>query len=296
MGELGSKVIRDQMIEQHRTFYPQLPFVVLGAVDPEGDIWATLRDGEPGFMHAVDPYRLHLQLPRDASDPADRGMDDGQAVGLLGIDLLTRRRNRLNGTLSRNNNHSVDICVEQSYGNCPRYIQQRKFSIHSDSRTATAQWIEQLDTDARDLISSADSFFVASYVNDTASGRQVDVSHRGGKPGFVRLDEDGTLTIPDFAGNLFFNTLGNFVLNPKAGLVFVDFTTGDLLQMTGDVALILDSGTLGTFEGAERLWRFSPRHIVRRSNALALRWSTTPDGSSPYSLMTGSWARTAVKP
>jgi len=277
MGELGSRIIRDQIIEQHRAFYPQLPFVVLGTVDPEGDVWTTLRDDEPGFMQAIDPYRLHLQLPRDASDPADRGMEDGQAVGLLGIDLLTRRRNRLNGTLKRSDDHSFDISVEQSYGNCPRYIQQRQLGIRSDSRPATAQWMEQLDTDARDLISSADSFFVASYVDDTPSGRQVDVSHRGGKPGFVRLDEDGTLTIPDFAGNMFFNTLGNFVLNPKAGLVFVDFTTGDLLQMTGDVELILDSVTPSTLEGAERLWRFSPRRIVRRSNALALRWSTTPD-------------------
>jgi hypothetical protein len=277
MGELGSRIIRDQIIEQHRAFYPQLPFVVLGTVDPEGDVWATLRDDEPGFMQVIDPYRLHLQLPRDASDPADRGMEDGQAVGLLGIDLLTRRRNRLNGTLKRSDDHSFDISVEQSYGNCPRYIQQRQLGIRSDSRPATAQWMEQLDTDARDLISSADSFFVASYVDDTPSGRQVDVSHRGGKPGFVRLDEDGTLTIPDFAGNMFFNTLGNFVLNPKAGLVFVDFTTGDLLQMTGDVELILDSVTPSTLEGAERLWRFSPLRIVRRSNALVLRWSTKPD-------------------
>jgi predicted pyridoxine 5'-phosphate oxidase superfamily flavin-nucleotide-binding protein len=281
MAELGSKVIRDQLTGQNCTFYPQLPFVVLGTVDPGGDVWATLRDDEPGFMHAVYPYRLHLQLPRNASDPADRGMDDGQAIGLLGIDLLTRRRNRLNGTLKRSDDHSFDISVEQSYGNCPRYIQQRQFNISGDSRPATAQWMEPLDTEARDLISNADSFFVASYVNDTASERQVDVSHRGGKPGFVRLDEDGTLTIPDFAGNLFFNTLGNFVLNPKAGLVFIDFTTGDLLQMTGDVELILDSSTISTFDGAERLWRFGPRRIVRRSNALALRWSPKPDGSSP---------------
>lgn len=301
MAELGSRVIRDQLIEQHRTFYPQLPFVVLGAVDAEGDVWATVRDGEPGFMRALDPYRLHVQLPRDAGDPADSGMDHGQAIGLLGIDLLTRRRNRLNGTLERSDDHGFDIAVEQSYGNCPRYIQQRQFSFSRDSRPTAVHRMEQLNTDARKLISGADSFFVASYVNDTASGRQVDVSHRGGKPGFARLNEDGTLTIPDFAGNLFFNTLGNFVLNPKAGLVFVDFATGDLLQMAGDVELTLDSAVLGSlnsvaFEGAERLWHFSPRRIIRRSNALALRWTPKPDGNSPYSLMTGSWERTAVKP
>src|SRR3546814_14766932 len=64
----------------------------------------------------------------------------------------------------------------------------------------------------------------------------ADVSHRGGRPGFVRVTEDdgrSVLTIPDFSGNQFFNTLGNIAINPRAGLLFVDFATGDLLTLTG---------------------------------------------------------------
>jgi hypothetical protein len=140
------------------------------------------------------------------------------------------------------------------------------------------------------MIQGADTLFVASYVERENGRRQVDVSHRGGKPGFVRLEADGVLTIPDFAGNLFFNTLGNFLANPKGGLVFPDFETGDLLQLTGDVEVILESPEIAAFQGAARLWRFTPRQIVYRPGALPLRWTFDPDGWSPSSLMTGSWA------
>ena len=150
--------------------------------------------------------------------------------------------------------------------------------------------LASLDPRARELIAQADTFYVASYVEDGDGSRQVDVSHRGGKPGFVRIDVDGTLTIPDFSGNLFFMTLGNFLVNPKAGLLFIDSETGEMLQMTGEASVILDSPEIAAFEGAERLWTFKPRRIVRRPDALPLRWSMAADGWSPHLQMTGSWA------
>jgi hypothetical protein len=138
------------------------------------------------------------------------------------------------------------------------------------------------------MIEAADTFFVASYV-DGEDGRQVDVSHRGGKAGFVRIGDDGRLSIPDFAGNLFFATLGNFLVNPRAGLVFADFETGDVLQLTGEASVDLDSPEIAAFQGAERLWHFTPRRILYRAGALPLRWKFQANGWSPNSLMTGSW-------
>ena len=137
-------------------------------------------------------------------------MEDGDGLGLLGIDLFNRRRNRLNGPVSRNDDEGFDLVVEQSYGNCPQYIQMREFSfIHDPAKPSAEPTVPQeaADDRVRALIQSADTLFVASYVERENGRRQVDVSHRGGKPGFVRIGPDGVITIPDFAGNLFFTTL-----------------------------------------------------------------------------------------
>jgi uncharacterized protein len=123
------------------------------------------------------------------------------------------------------------------------------------------------------MIGQADTLFIASYVDRKDGSRQVDASHKGGEPGFVKIGTDGCLWIPDFAGNLYFNTLGNILVNPRCGLIFVEFDSGDVLQTTGDGELILDGPEVALFEGAERLLRFSPRQIVFRPDALPLRRS-----------------------
>ncbi|WP_448098841.1 2Fe-2S iron-sulfur cluster-binding protein [Luteibacter yeojuensis] len=292
MAVVGQRVVRDFMPDQHRAFYEQLPFVVLGSVDAHGGPWATFLAGTPGFMSSPNPTTLDIALRPDPSDPAAEGVREGEAIGLLGIEMHTRRRNRMNGFVAvptAGTGFRVD--VDQSFGNCPRYIQLRDARYVRDPAlpyTGVVEESTRLDTAARAMIEAADAFFVATYA-DRDGRRQVDVSHRGGKAGFVRVGADGTLTVPDFNGNLFFSTLGNIVLNGKAGLVFVDYENGDVLQMAGDAEVILDSPEIAAFQGAERLWTFRPRRIVRRAGALPLRWTFREDGWSPSSLMTGDW-------
>lgn len=124
------------------------------------------------------------------------------------------------------------------------------------------------------LISKSDTFFVASYLanNSNAVSEGADVSHRGGKAGFVRVDDKQTLTIPDYLGNFHFNTLGNFVENPQAGLLFIDFEKGHLLTLTGSVEILWDSPDTKFFAGAERLWKFRLDHGFWLKNVLPLRW------------------------
>ncbi|SIO58066.1 Predicted flavin-nucleotide-binding protein, pyridoxine 5'-phosphate oxidase superfamily [Bradyrhizobium erythrophlei] len=289
----GQRIVRDYMPDQHREFYAQLPFIVAGSVDRNDDAWATLLAGNPGFVSSPTDQTLEIDATPDPNDPGSDGIRDGNAIGLLGIELHTRRRNRVNGTLRPSPDRLLHFDVDQSFGNCPKFIQLREFRFDRDPLVRATGAIEEsteLDRDARITIVGADTFFVASYA-DRENRREVDVSHRGGKAGFVRVDPDGTLTIPDFAGNLFFATLGNILLNGKAGLAFVDFETGDLLQMTGDAKVILDSPEIASFQGAERLWTFRARRVIRRRGALPLRWSFRADGWSPSSLRTGAWAR-----
>lgn len=286
MADVGQRVIRDHMPDQHRDFYAQLPFIVAGSVDAHGDAWATLLEGQPGFIFSPNATTLDIEARPHASDPAAAGMQDGAPVGLLGIELHTRRRNRMNGVLQAIGG-GFRVQVEQSFGNCPRYIQLRDFHFAhhpAEPYRGEVETLSALDDAARATIGAADTFYVATYAE-----RQVDASHRGGKPGFVRVSEDGLLTIPDFNGNLFFSTLGNIHQNGKAGLLFVDYASGDTLQLSGDAEVILDSPEIAAFQGAERLWTFRPRRIVRRRAALALRWLTPPDGVAPSSLMTGDW-------
>jgi len=274
MDEVGRKVLRDHLIEQHRLFYPQLPFVVLGSVDRNGKPWATLRANRPGFLFATDIYHLAVSLPRDGDDPADAGMEDGDAIGLLGIELHTRRRNRLNGTISRTNETSFEIAVGHSFGNCPKYITPRDLEP-AETAVAKGSTIERgtdaLSDAARALIARSDTFFIASFIEHEDQKRDIDVSHRGGEAGFVHIEDDGPLIIPDYAGNRFFNTLGNLLINPRAGLVFVDFSNGDMLQITGTAEIIMGGAMVANFDRAERLVSFRPTEWIYRPAVFPLR-------------------------
>lgn len=288
MAEVGPRVIRDYLPEQHRAFYARLPFIIAASVDEAGEVWPTMLAKEPGFIQSPSSTTLLIAATPYPGDPARAGLRAGGAMGLLGIELQTRRRNRANGIVCRAGREGLAIAVSQSFGNCPQFIRQREHEFARPPELAPAE--EPVVTDtltdaARPIIAEADTFFVASY-----AGNAVDVSHRGGRPGFVRIDANGMLTIPDFAGNFFFNTLGNFLVNPRAGLLFVDFVSGDLLQIAGRAQVVTDSREIATFEGAERLWTFSPTTVMLRRGASPLRWSAVPGGLAARTLRTGTWA------
>ena len=85
------------------------------------------------------------------------------------------------------------------------------------------------------MLEAADTFFIAS----TGGEYGVDVSHRGGPPGFVGV-EGATLTVPDYQGNRYFNTLGNLMLDPRAALLVVGFDSGDVLELRGRAEIVWD--------------------------------------------------------
>lgn len=293
MEVFGRRVIRDHMPDQHRQFFEQLPFVVLGSVDDEGWPWASIIAGQPGFMQSADARTLHINGAPAKGDPLSKALRAGNPIGVLGIEMPTRRRNRMNARISATGASGFTLLVDQSFGNCPQYIQTREVSFLRPTDTVgpdhAFEDMQTLDKAATALIETADTFFVASYlpVTDDPITQGVDVSHRGGRSGFVKV-EGNTLTIPDYSGNFHFNTLGNFLLNPKAGLLFTDFETGTTLSLTGRVELLGgDHPEISCFEGAERGWRFKLDRAVRITDALPLR--ATFGAWSPSSLMAGDW-------
>jgi hypothetical protein len=275
-GPRGS-AIRDFLTEQHRQFFSQLPYVFAGAIDSEGGPLATLLTGQPGFVQSPDPHTLHIAALPDAEDPASEALSPNREIGILGIDFATRRRNRVNGRIVARDSSGIGIAVGQSFGNCPQYIQTRALAPAGFDRgqasPKSVEPVDHLDPPARAAIVAADTFFVASR-SRSGDGAEygADISHRGGRPGFVRVDGD-QLTIPDFRGNRYFNTLGNLIAEPRASLLFVDFVTGDLLQLQGTAEVDWSGAHAAEIAGAERLWRFHVTRGWRRRGASPLRWS-----------------------
>ncbi|VWC56565.1 pyridoxamine 5'-phosphate oxidase [Burkholderia lata] len=301
-GSAGRRGIRRFMPDQHRTFFAQLPFFVLGGVDAHGQPWATLRAGAPGFVTSPDAHTLRIAARALPGDPLAGAWQSGAPLGGLGIEFDTRRRNRVNGVVRAVDGDALTIAVEQSFGNCAKYIQGRKptFVARDVDASAGPDVADALSDADRALLAQADTFFVASANTSTDAGaaRGADVSHRGGMPGFVRVDDAHTLTTPDFSGNRFFNTLGNLQHDPRAGLLFVDFDSGDLLYVAARAEIVWDGPLVASFDGAQRVVRFHVREVRRMRAVLPFRWSAV-ERAPQFAAMaagTGAGAGAVVAP
>ncbi len=291
MDKQGRRIIRDYFPDQFRQFFAQLPFVIVGTVDTARDTWASILTGVPGFLSTPDERTLRVVAQPLFCDPLATNLATGIDIGFLGIELQTRRRNRINGIVAATHSDGFEVQVRQSFGNCPQYIQARSYEWHDFESTAakSAHPLVQLGEAERTMISNADTFFIATAYQAESAGAAsgVDVSHRGGKSGFVRIDDHHTLTIPDFSGNWHFNTFGNLELNPSAGLLFIDFAEGNLLYLTGTAEVIWEGVEILTYAGAERLLRFHLKAGFRVEASLPLRWSE-PE-FSPFLNRMGAW-------
>ena len=243
-------------------FLAQREFAVLTARDAAGLLWTSPLLGPVGFLKAHGSA-LDANAMVPAGDPL-AALQVGQEVGLIAIEFAIRRRFRVNGTVARVDEHGLTIDADQAYGNCPAYIQQRVFE-HVDRPGPTGRAIEDerassdvtrdgLTDAARSLVRRSDTFFLGTVHPE----RGADTSHKGGLPGFVRVDGD-ELWWPDYAGNNMFNSLGNITVNPEASLLFADFATGHTLQLSGTAELQwVAPGSAGDDGDTGRRVRFRP--------------------------------------
>ena len=249
--------------------------VLLGGSAPRGEVWANAVTGTPGFLHALDPTRLWIQALPSAEDPLADCLASGAAVGLLAIDFEARRRLRLNGFVESRPESGLVIRAQQVYSNCSKYIHRRRADTAglAEADRATRSRSGSLDVDAAARIAAADTLFIATA--HRVGG--ADVSHRGGAPGFVQVEDAATLSWPDFSGNGLFQTHGNLSEDPRAGLLVIDFRDGTALQMTGTAQVVderrsAQSPPGQTAEGTQRRVQFRIEQWVARSGAVPIRW------------------------
>ncbi|MEU4172484.1 pyridoxamine 5'-phosphate oxidase family protein [Streptomyces sp. NPDC026665] len=252
------------------------PMLIVGAAAPDGGtrrehepgpagggaVWASLLTGEPGFVRATGARRISVVGGLPAGDPLAAALAvPGTAVGTIVLDPRTRRRMRLNGRV-RPTPRGFAVEADQVFANCPKYLQQRQTYEKVTGRTpGVPRRGTELSPSQREFVAAADTFFVA-----TVHAHGADASHRGGNPGFVRVDTPRELSWPDYPGNSMFLTLGNLTADPRAGLLFLDWTSGSVLQLTG-------TARTEFAPDGERTVRFTLSEAVETPAASPLRWS-----------------------
>jgi len=119
---------------------------------------------------------------------------------------------------------------------------ERLRAIMGDPGPATALKINPaLDSFMRDFIARS-PFLILSTAD--AEGRQ-DTSPKGDLPGFVAVEEDGTLLIPDRSGNRLLFGLQNLLVNPNVGILFMMPGVNETLRVNGRAELTDDPALCG---------------------------------------------------
>jgi predicted pyridoxine 5'-phosphate oxidase superfamily flavin-nucleotide-binding protein len=262
--------IRDSISPDRREFAAAQRMAVLGTMDRRGGAWASVVTGKAGFLQAPDEHTIRIAAAPVAGDPLLENLATPAHAALIIPDLAARRRLRLNGR-GEIAGGVIEIRTDQVYGNCSHYIQARApIGEHQwlpAAGTAAVQTTRLSDEHQR-LIAYADTFFIATSHPEYGA----DISHRGGNSGFVRIVDSRHLAIPDYSGNHMFNTLGNIVANPRAGLLFIDFDSGRTLQLSGRAAIDWDPARAATFAGAERILDFELDEVIDNPHGFPLRY------------------------
>jgi len=252
-------------------FLSRQPFVVVASQDQQGRVWASLIAGGVGFARALDDRQILLAGLPAPGDPLEGALERPPArIGVLAIEFGTRQRIRLNGAAQRTG-EGVLLTASEAFGNCSKYIQRRLPAGQLTGPAAPAhRESAALDARQRALVRRADTFFIAS----AHPKRGADASHRGGRPGFVEVADGGRrLAFPDYSGNRMFQTLGNLTVNPRAGLLFLDWDTGNTLQLSGRAQIVWDAQALRSRPGAERLLEVSLDAVHEYERAMPASWS-----------------------
>ncbi len=267
-GLKASDMYRAAMPAGVQQFLSKQQIAVLSTLDKDGRVWASLRTGPPGFLRAEDERTVEIGGTSHPQDPLLENLAVSSIAGMLVIQMAARHRMRLNGIAQRQPGGRILLSINQVYGNCPQYIQAWNIVGKRPGVSAPARFARELDEKMQALIGDADTVFVATA--HPKSG--ADASHRGGKPGFVQVENATRLLLPDYAGNNMFNSLGNIESYGHAGLLFPDFKSGGVLQLSGAARILWDDACVGQFKGAQRLIEFEVERVIELPNAILLRF------------------------
>jgi uncharacterized protein len=145
----------------------------------------------------------------------------------------------------------------------------------------------------RNAFTDEDKAFIARcrmfFIATADESGQPDCSYKGGLPGFVRVIDERTLAIPDYDGNGQYRSWGNVLVNPRVGLLFVDFEAPKRLRVNGTALVSPKDPLLAEFPGAvfivrltaERIFPNCPRYIHKMQLVEESVYAPRPEYTPP---------------
>ena len=256
---ISNLFIHNFMQPKAQEFVSQRRLAIASTIDKQGRSWASLLTGQPNFIEVISKTEVAITPYCLTGDSLYENLAHNQNLGLLTIDFAKRRRLRLNGIAKLQSTGKINLQTQQVFFNCPKYITKRDFELTIKEHIISERSLSHtLNRHQQDWISQADTFFIASYHCEKGS----DASHRGGKPGFIRIIAPNQLIFPDYKGNNLFQTFGNLTVNSHAGLLFLNFDQGHTLQLTGTAQILWQTELLAEFPDAKRLVKFEIEEIM----------------------------------
>ncbi|KAJ9634705.1 hypothetical protein H2204_006154 [Knufia peltigerae] len=297
------------------------PLLAVGTLDSDDNPWCTIwGTGEPPIAQAIGQSILGIRTAVDASfDPVVQalyqGKSDGEVlreegtsrlISAMTINLEERGRVKLAGHLiagALNTSTSPDDSVQDpstgkageaqlvtkitmALANCPKYLNKKIIT----SATPTPKLLStsaHLTDAALAIIAKSDLFFLAT----SHEHEDMDCNHRGGPPGFVRVEQPSSpsspssIIWPEYSGNNLYQTLGNLETTPRAGLVFPDFSTGDVLYVTGETTTLVGAEASNVLAKSTLAVRLNVTAARLVQTGLSFRGTPSDDatqGLSPY--------------
>ena len=246
-------------------FLTQRTVCTIAGQGQDGRMWTSMLTGPVGFMNAENDQTLHVRATPSPSDPLHHLLTTGGDVGTIVMD--SHRRMRVNGVLDPTGDGFV-VHSEQVFSNCGRYISQRHGTL-VPPLPAQVTRADALDPEQMRLIRTASTFLIGTRHPDGSA----DASHRGGNPGFVVVDDPSTLRWPDYDGNNMYATLGNITVDPRVGLLFLDWAEGTLLQVSGRAAIDWTSQAAAELPGALRVVRMRIDAVQHSVHGIPMHWT-----------------------
>ena len=166
---------------------------------------------------------------------------------------------------------------------------QRELQDRFDTRRLADRLAESTSETINDrfkaFIEKRDMFFLATANMDG----WPEASYKGGDPGFVRVIDERTLVFPVYNGNGMFLSTGNLGVNPKVGMLFIDWETGTRLRLDGTASIDIDDPLVEEFPGALFIVRVTPhavfancrRYVHRMQRVERSPFVPSPEGEAP---------------